>query len=423
VLSDGLNVLGAVLVHPGAAIRPHDLWQSWSFPPGVMLGLVLSGALYVIGFVRLRHRGRGQAVRGRETACFALGWLVLAVALVSPLHELGEALLTAHMVQHELLMLLAAPLLVLGRPLAPTLWGLPAAARYRLGRLGGRREVRSAWAFVTRPAVAWSLHATAVLLWHLPPLYQRSMLSETAHAAQHASFLITALLFWWALLHGHEARGRAGAAVLYLFGAAVYTGGLGALLTISTRLWYPLYLGRTAPWGLTPLDDQRLAGLLMWMPGALVYLVAALGLAAGWLREADRRVLRWEALRSGARLLLVLALAGLIGCKQGPALSAQEAAHLTRGGDARRGADAIRRFGCGACHTIPGIAGANGQVGSPLAGVGGRAYIAGVLTNTPEHMVRWIVNPPEVDSLTAMPLLGVSPAEARDIAAYLYTRR
>ena len=158
-------------------------------------------------------------------------------------------------------------------------------------------------------------------------------------------------------------------------------------------------------------------------PGALVYLAAAITLAAMWLREANRRVLRWEALRSGAPLLLVLALAGLIGCDRGPALSAQQAARVTRGGDARRGADALRRFGCGACHVIPGIAGASGQVGPPLGGVGGRAYIAGVLTNTPENMIRWIVNPRGVDSLTAMPILGVSAPEARDIAAYLYTRR
>ena len=412
-----------MLAHAGAPIGPEDLWRGWSFPPGVVIGLGLSGALYLIGLMRLRRRGRAQAVRGRETACFAAGWLVLALALLSPLHEVGESLLSAHMIQHELLVLLAAPLLVLGRPLAPTLWGLPWTARHQLGRLAWRREVHATWAFITRPAVAWTLHAAAILLWHLPPLYQKSLVSETAHAAQHASFLLTALLFWWALLYGQQARAHAGAAVLYLFGTAVYTGGLGALLTISTRLWYPLYVGRTAAWGFTPLADQQLAGLVMWMPGSVVYLAAALWLAAGWLREADRRVLRWEAVRSGVPLLLLVALGALAGCKPSPALSAQGAARLTGGGRASRGADAIRRYGCGSCHTIPGIPGAKGQVGPPLAGVGGRAYIAGVLTNTADNMVRWIVNPPAVDSLTAMPLLGVSPAEARDIAAYLYTQR
>jgi len=121
--------------------------------------------------------------------------------------------------------------------------------------------------------------------------------------------------------------------------------------------------------------------------------------------------------------VLLMAVVMLAGCDRGGALSAQQAAQLTGGGDDRRGAEAIRRFGCGACHAIPGIAGAAGQVGPPLAGIGHRAYIAGVLVNTPGDMIRWIVNPPAVDSLTAMPALGVTPSEARDIAAYLYRQR
>lgn len=115
-------------------------------------------------------------------------------------------------------------------------------------------------------------------------------------------------------------------------------------------------------------------------------------------------------------------LASVAACERG-GLSADEAAYLTDGGVAARGADAMQRFGCGACHAIPGIPGAKGQVGPPLAGLAGRAYIAGVLTNTPDHLVRWIVNPPAVDSLTAMPNLGVTAGEARDIAAYLYMRQ
>jgi cytochrome c len=107
--------------------------------------------------------------------------------------------------------------------------------------------------------------------------------------------------------------------------------------------------------------------------------------------------------RRTAALSLAAALtAALAACDRG-GLSADQAANLTGGGVADRGADAIQRFGCGACHAIPGIPGASGQVGPPLAGVAGRAYIAGVLTNTPDHMVRWIVNPQAVDSLTAMP--------------------
>ena len=127
---------------------------------------------------------------------------------------------------------------------------------------------------------------------------------------------------------------------------------------------------------------------------------------------------RWSLSRS-----LGISHAATISASDRGGLSAEEAANLTGGGVAARGADAVQRFGCGACHAIPGIPGARGQVGPPLAGVGGRAYIAGVLTNTPAHMVQWIVNPPAVDSLTAMPNLGVTAGEARDIAAYLYMRQ
>lgn len=269
---------------------------AWTLEPGVLLGLLGSGSLYLCGLARLWRQGQRQGVREWEVACFCAGWLVLALALVSPLHALGGALLSAHMVQHELLMVVAAPLLVLGRPFVPMIWAFPASARHQVGRLAWwcHRSIRRT---VALPSVAWALHAAAILSWHLPRLYQRSLLSETDHALQHASFLVTGLLFWWSLLRGRGARQHAGAAVLYLFVTAVYTGGLGALLTLSPGLWYPAYVGRTAAWGLTPLEDQQLAGLIMWMPGALVYLVAALSLTLRWLAESEVRVLRWERAR------------------------------------------------------------------------------------------------------------------------------
>jgi cytochrome c len=94
--------------------------------------------------------------------------------------------------------------------------------------------------------------------------------------------------------------------------------------------------------------------------------------------------------------------------------------HVVAGGDARRGHDLIRSYGCGSCHSIPGVRGANAYVGPNLDGIASRSYIAGVLPNDPENMVRWIRNPPAVDSKTAMPYLGVSERDARDIAEYLY---
>jgi putative membrane protein len=411
-----------VIAHPGEPLAAHDLWGAWSWDPGMVAPLALTAGLYAIGLRALwRAAGTGRGVRRRDAAVFALGWLTLVVALLSPVHRLGESLFSAHMVQHELLMALAAPLLVLGRPLVPFVWGLPPSWRRTLGRWTGSDGFRGAWAVLTHPMSAWALHAAAIWIWHLPSLYEATLRNEAVHALQHASFLGTALLFWWSVLQGGR-QGRLGwpGAVISLFTTAVHTSILGALLTFSTRVWYPIYDATTAAWGLTPLEDQQLAGLIMWVPAGLAYLVAALALLATWLAEPEHAPPR---LPLRAMPLVLLAVLALVGCGRSGALSDEEAARLTDGGDAARGRIAIRQYGCGACHTVPGVPGANGLVGPPLAGVGGRAYIAGVLTNTPQHMVRWIVNPRGVDSLTAMPATGVSEREARDIASYLYTRR
>ena len=256
--------------------------------PGVLFPLGAALALYVSGYRRLAAK-TGRLVQPLAAACFAAGWAVLATALASPLHALGAELLAAHMVQHELIMVVAAPLLVLGRPLVPWLFALPVSWRHGLGRWSRGSAVRPAWAVASRPVVAFALHAAAILVWHVPAAYQATLRSDAAHALQHASFLATALLFWQALLHP-PTRARHGPAVLYLFATSLYTGGLGALLALSPTPWYPAYGAAGAPWGYTPLEDQQLAGLIMWMPGAAAYLAAALGLTAAWLRASGARV-------------------------------------------------------------------------------------------------------------------------------------
>ena len=118
---------------------------------------------------------------------------------------------------------------------------------------------------------------------------------------------------------------------------------------------------------------------------------------------------------------LALALAGVAACDRG--VGVKDAAAALTGGSPDRGRVLIPRYGCPACHTIPGVPGATAKVGPPLAGIVGRAYVGGVLPNTPQNLIRWIQNPPAVDPLTAMPNVGVTQADARDIAAYLYTLR
>jgi putative membrane protein len=233
-------------------------------------------------------------VRRLDAWAFGAGWLALFIALVSPLHPWGEVLFSAHMTQHEVLMLVAAPLLVLSRPLAPFLWALPARRRSPVGAVGKKRVVRAIWRTLTNPLVAWAVHAVALWLWHAPALFQATLRSDFVHTLQHLSFLGSALLFWWDLIHSRRGLMNYGAAVLYMFTTSVHSGVLGALITFAHSVWYPAYT-TTQTWGLTPLEDQQLGGLIMWVPAGLVYIAAGLALMVGWMRESERRVAGREA--------------------------------------------------------------------------------------------------------------------------------
>ena len=400
--------------HEGRPIAPHDLAGAWSFEPWTLVVLLLSLVLYAAGVHRMWKRARRPWVGiSRRAALFAVGWLILALSLLSPLHALGGALLSGHMVQHELLLLVATPLLVLGRPLAPVVWSLPRPWRRPVGQVGRNADVRRFWRAITRPLVAALIHGIAIWLWHAPALYIASLRSEPMHALQHVAFVGTACLFWWAALSGH--RRQSGEVLVALFVSALHTGALGALLTFGEALWYPPYAATTGPWGLSPLADQQLAGLIMWIPGGAVYLVVALAVMARWLGAPRGSSPHRFAGAVAATLLIIVA-----GCRGG--LDDNDDMRVA-GGDPERGRIAIAEYGCPACHVIPGVAGATGTIGPPLTGMATRAYIAGVLTNTPENMIRWIVDPPRVDSLTAMPALGVSDSLARHMAEYLYTLR
>jgi putative membrane protein len=417
-----LSALGAssVYAHDGQPLAPHDLWSAWSFEPVVVMCLAVSAALYFLGARNLwRSAGRDHGVRRWEVAAFTVGWLLLALALLSPLHRLGEVLFSAHMAQHELLMAFAAPLLVLGRPIVAFLWALPMSWRRALGGWSSAPPVRSSWALLTLPITAWTLHALAIWLWHAPVLYQATLNSDPVHTLQHVSFLGTGLLFWWALLRRHNGRLGRPAAVLYLFTTSVHTTILGALLTFSSRVWYPIYAPGTAAWGLTPLEDQQLAGLIMWVPAGLAYLIAALAVAASWLQEPRPAAVLSRSAGVSFLVLMIAVLAGS-GCRESSAMTSAEAARVT-GGNPVNGAGAIRAYGCAACHVVPGVPGAKGTVGPPLNGIVSRAYIAGVLTNSTDNLVRWIQHPQQIDPLTAMPDVGATEPVARDIASYLYT--
>jgi putative membrane protein len=277
-------VVGTLLAITSAAAAAHVVDAAEralvSLDPWVIVPLIISAFLYARGTRAVWQRaGIGRGVTRTQVAAFATGWIVVAIALVSPLDGLANELFSVHMVQHELLMAVAAPLLVLGRPLAAWAWGIPPAYRPAIAAVTHRRALRGVWGWVTAPLPAWLLHALALWLWHVPLFFQAALTSDGLHTLQHLSFLVTALLFWWVALGITTGQGRA-TALLLLLTTMIHTGVLGALLTFSERVWYPAYIGPTSAHGIDPLMDQQLGGLIMWVPAAASYVIVAMYVAA-----------------------------------------------------------------------------------------------------------------------------------------------
>lgn len=252
--------------------------------PWVAVALPAAAALYASGCMRLwRRAGPGRGISRAAALRFALGWIALALALLPPVDTLAAELFSVHMLQHELLMVVAAPLLVTARPLEAWTWALPASWRGPLAGAARVRALRLAWSAASHPVGAWLAHAVALWAWHVPRFFEASLASRGVHELQHATFFASALLLWWSVL-GRASR-RDAASLGSLFTTMLHTGALGALLTFAPTVWYPAY----ATAGGSPmaaLEDQQLGGLLMWAPGGLAYLVAGLAIVASWLRSS-----------------------------------------------------------------------------------------------------------------------------------------
>jgi cytochrome c oxidase assembly factor CtaG len=259
------------------------LLHVWNRDPALVLGLLYGAGFYAAGILRLWSRaGPGAGVTYRQVSAFAGALLVLSVALVSPLDTLAAVLFSAHMIQHLLLVLVAAPLLVGSLAGFVGLWALPPGARRSIGRLGKR--LHPAWRHLSRPPVAWSIQVGTLWAWHIPALYSAAVVNPLLHSLEHVSLLLAAMLFWRVLLHPWDRATLAGgAAVLYLFTASVQASMLGALLTFASRPLYPAYAAQLSG-VLPPLQDQQLAGLLMWVPGGMLFTVLAAVSLGSWLQ-------------------------------------------------------------------------------------------------------------------------------------------
>jgi cytochrome c oxidase assembly factor CtaG len=232
--------------------------------------------------------------RAWRAAAYGIGWLTLAGALVSPLHWLGEHLFTFHMIEHEIVMAVSAPLLIAARPIGTMLWSLPRSARVAAGRFLRRRNIVIAWDWLSASGNATVLHGIAIWAWHAPDLFDAAVTNVAVHRLQHLSFLLTAMLFWWSVLY----RSNAGVAAWNLFVTMMHTSVLGALMALAPKVLYQAQTASAADWNLTPLQDQQLAGLIMWIPAGTVYAGAAMALTVIWIRQSGQVRRRSDAVRA-----------------------------------------------------------------------------------------------------------------------------
>ncbi|HET9669044.1 MAG TPA: cytochrome c oxidase assembly protein [Casimicrobiaceae bacterium] len=276
------------LVAPPAAAHVGNAADS-PFGVGALLALLLAGAslLYVRGVVRLwRRAGAARGISTVDVARFALGMVVLGAALLSPIDAVADRSFAMHMLEHEMLMVLAAPLFVVSRPLEAFAWALAPRARHATTMALRASPIRALWRATTTPVSATAVHALALWVWHLPVLFAAALASESVHVLQHACFFGSALAFWWAMFGG--ASRKAGVVSLAcLFATMLHTSALGALLTFAPSAWY---VATDAPrlFALTSLEDQQLGGLIMWVPGGLAYVVVGLAIVATWLATPRR---------------------------------------------------------------------------------------------------------------------------------------
>jgi len=251
----------------------------WQFDPALMMNLALVTWLYTRGIARLRQSSQKRVSFGKENVfCFAGGLAVLLACLVSPLDPLSSQLASAHMVQHMTIMTIAAPLIARGSPGLLLGLGLPPVGLSILRKF--RRLIRSLFG---RPdknlVVCWMVYAAVMWTWHYPLFYESALQFPLNHDLQHLSFFLVAMLFWQPIVDPFfRPRKNKGAEIFYLFTTTLHATILGVFMTIAPVAWYLHYEGLSELWNLSVLEDQQLAGLIMWMPACAAYAFCAIWL-------------------------------------------------------------------------------------------------------------------------------------------------
>jgi cytochrome c oxidase assembly factor CtaG len=391
---------------------------AWSWDPWTLVPLIFTTLLYTLGIWRFARERGARRIECSRVAAFAGGIGVLLLALHSPIDTLSEDLFCVHMVQHLLLMLAAPPLLVWSDPALIFLRAFSRGQRKWIGRSWTRIGLGRGFRILMHPLLIWLAFCGGFVFWHSPGPYQWALKNNAVHITEHLTFFVTSLAFWAIVIPAHGPRRLGYAPTMLLVVATALLSGLpGALMILTTRPLYPAHAAGAAEWGLTLLQDQQLAGLIMWIPAGGAYVLAAGWLFISWLREAELRAV--AAARSSAATVAALACAGVLLGACDNARSEEPIPNFD--GNSDRGASLVQKYGCGGCHLIPNVAHADGNVGPPLLHAGTRIYIAGVLRNTPENMAMWLRDPQSVVPGNAMPEMGISRQESQDITAFLYT--
>lgn len=273
--------------------------QSWSWRPEVIIPLLLLAVWYGRGWQVMRRRGRAEAgfAKGWRLGAYLLGLLFLAISLLSPVDTLGSFLFAMHMVQHLLMVMFAPPLLMIANPFPVFLWGLPTPVRQSVGywlsrTISQKGPIRRSLRTLLSPGTAWFIFVIVLWGWHDPNMYNAALRHQWIHDIEHITFFATAMLFWWRITGAgprvHQKMSLLGRVALAIAGVPPNMI-LGVFLAFASEPLYSFYVEMPRITSLSALEDQALSGIVMWIPGSMMYIIAALVLLFTWMRGEEKK--------------------------------------------------------------------------------------------------------------------------------------
>lgn len=278
-----------------------DFITAWSFSGSQFIIVVFLGIAYLVGMLRLQIRSGWQAIPIRKMIYGIGGFAVLFFAVAGPPEAFSDEMFFAHMTQHILIAMVAAVLMLAASPMAAYLWAMPETVRVGLGpSLAERGWIRRVNAFLTNPRFALPAFILTLWGWHVPEAYALAIRNDYAHLGMHLSMFSTAILFWWPIIGPPPVRSPLSdpQRIIYLILVVTPTAVLAAIITLSNSIIYIPYLDTPHHFSLTPYEDQRIGGLLMWIPGNIVYLATLTTLFLRWFSREDRQSRRYRLTQS-----------------------------------------------------------------------------------------------------------------------------